>query len=401
MAAMAEMSETIYLVGTSGHPNFGDEFVTAAWLKHLAHARPDAEVWLDCPNPGPASHLFAELHPRVRFTDSLYRLIWMYRDAPPEDAEREIRHRIEHLGTPRFDLGLLDVRRAESLHVIGGGYINNHWPFHVGLLTAAAKLKDLTGLKLYATGQGFTPAPDGDALGRALESFDHVTVRDQASADLTGAEKSVDDAFLGIRELSGFGGDPTPQDGQVWVNLQSDLIDDAGFETMVQSVRKVLEQLASQGRPLHYLECIPGTDGRAYEQLADLIPAENKVSFVKLWGQEFPARPGQTWITTREHPHLMAAACGAAGVAVELEAEAGDHAALLELGTGWSLDKPEAIAVEDARVSKGFPYKSRMLVHDKLGEAKKLYPAAPKPAPEPTAPEPEPEPRKKGLFSRW
>ncbi len=395
---MAEPHETIYLVGTSGHPNFGDEFVTAAWLKHLAQARPESEVWLDCPNPGQASHLMADLHPRVRFTDSLYRLIWAYRDAPREDATREIRHRVEHLGTPRFDLGLLELRQAQSLHVIGGGYINGHWPFHVGLLTAAAKLKELTDLRLYATGQGFTPAPDGGELTDALAAFDHVTVRDQASADLTGAEKSVDDAFLGIRELSGFGGDPAPQDGQVWVNLQSDLIDEAGFETMVQSVRAVLESLSAQGRPLHYLECIPGTDGRAYEKLADLIPEENKVSFVKLWGQEFPARPGQTWITTREHPHLMAAACGAAGVAVELEAEAGDHAALLELGTGWSLVKPDNIAVEDAQVSKGFPYKCRMLVQDKLKEAKSLYPAAPKAAPEPA---PEPEPKKRGMFSRW
>ena len=398
---MTDTNETIYLVGTSGHPNFGDEFVTAAWLKHLAQARPDAEVWLDCPNPGQASHLFAALHPKVRFTDSLYKLIWMYRDAPREDAEREVRHRIEHLGTPRFDLGLLDIRRASSLHVIGGGYINGHWPFHVGLLTAAAKLKELTGMSLYATGQGFTPAPEGDSLQQALSAFDHVTVRDQASADLTGADLSVDDAFLGIRELSGFGGDPTPQDGQVWVNLQSDLIDEAGFESMVQSVRGVLEKLAAQGRPLHYLECIPGTDGLAYERLADLIPAENKVSFVELWGKEFPARPGQTWITTREHPHVMAAACGAAGVAVELEAEAGDHAALLELGTGWSLVKPDSIEPDQASVSKGFPYKSRMLVQDKLSEAKKLYPAAPKPAPEPTTPA-QPEPRKKGgLFSRW
>lgn len=398
---MTETNETIYLVGTSGHPNFGDEFVTAAWLKHLAQARPDAEVWLDCPNPGQASHLFAALHPQVRFTDSLYKLVWMYRDAPREDAEREVRHRIEHLGTPRFDLGLLDIRRASSLHVIGGGYINGHWPFHVGLLTAAAMLKELTGMSLYATGQGFTPAPEGDSLQQALAAFDHVTVRDRASADLTGADLSVDDAFLGIRELSGFGGDPAPQDGQVWVSLQSDLIDEAGFESMVQSVRGVLEKLASQGRPLHYLECIPGTDGLAYEKLADLIPAENKVSFVELWGKEFPARPGQTWITTREHPHVMAAACGAAGVAVELEAEAGDHAALLELGTGWSLVKPDSIEPDQASVSKGFPYKSRMLVQDKLNEAKLLYPAAPEPAPEPTTPA-QPEPRKKGgLFSRW
>ena len=55
--------EPIYLVGTSGDPNYGDEFIAAGWLRYLGKARPDTEVWLDCPNPGFASHLFRGLHP--------------------------------------------------------------------------------------------------------------------------------------------------------------------------------------------------------------------------------------------------------------------------------------------------------------------------------------------------
>ena len=48
----------IYLIGPSGNPNFGDEFIAASWLKYLAVERPDADVWLDCPQPGLAQVLF-------------------------------------------------------------------------------------------------------------------------------------------------------------------------------------------------------------------------------------------------------------------------------------------------------------------------------------------------------
>src|SRR5919107_3221370 len=65
-----------YLVGPTGYPNYGDELIAAAWLRHLAQVAPDADVWLDCHSPGSAQVLFDGLHPRVRFVDTLWRLCW-------------------------------------------------------------------------------------------------------------------------------------------------------------------------------------------------------------------------------------------------------------------------------------------------------------------------------------
>ena len=65
---------TLYLVATTGHPNYGDELIAATWLKYLARVTPDSEVWLDCPNPGPSEVLLGHLHPKVRFTDTFWRL---------------------------------------------------------------------------------------------------------------------------------------------------------------------------------------------------------------------------------------------------------------------------------------------------------------------------------------
>ena len=396
--------ETIYLVGTSGHPNYEDEFVTAAWLKHLGEVRPDAEVWLDCPVPGQASHLFSELHPRLRFTDSLFRLVWESRDMPEDEAQDFIRGRVQHLGTPRFDLGLLALRRAGTLHVLGGGYINDRWPFHVGLVQAAAALREVADTSLVATGQGLMPAARTPRLLEALGAFDHVSVRDTPSAELASAHLGPDDAFLGVRELPGFAAQPTEQDGEVWVCLQNDLASPETFDTVVEATRALLTSPEMAGRPIHYVEAMPGIDRVAYDRLSDVIPEDNFLSFVRLWHGEFPARAGQTWITTRSHLHLLAAACGAAGTAVELndDYDRVKHAALVELGSGWSVTPVGATTLEAPSVSKGFPYKCRTVSQDKLGEAKRLYPPAPKPEPAPpAAAPPEPDKRRGGWRNRW
>src|SRR4051812_34008274 len=148
----ASSLDMVYLVGSAGHPNYGDEFLTAAWLRYLARTRPDAEVWLDCPRPGLASHLFAGLHPRLRTTDTLFRVSWETTDMDDDAAAAHVDRLVTQLGTPRYDLGLVDARRASTVHVLGGGYINATWPHHMSLLRAALRLRDVGGARLFATG---------------------------------------------------------------------------------------------------------------------------------------------------------------------------------------------------------------------------------------------------------
>jgi hypothetical protein len=383
------VGETIYLVGTSGYPNYGDEFIAAAWLRHLAAARPEAEVWLDCPNPGQASHLFSTLHPRLRITDTLWRLAAETAPMARAEADDHVTHRVQHLGTPRYDLGLLALRRISTLHLIGGGHINGMWPTHLALVRAAAALREVTDVRLVATGLGLTPAPEDETLLGSLKGFDHITVRDSASADLTGADLAPDDAFLAVRDLAGFGGQPEPTArGDVYVCLQHDLASPDTFDNLVEATRRALPSPALEGRTVHYLEAIPGTDRIAYDRLADLIPEENFVPFLRLWGEGLPAQPGQTWITTRFHLHMLAAACGAQGTALEVNEDyyRVKHGSLIELGTGWSITPAGSATLSEPAVSKGFPYKVRMVAQEKLDEARRIYPEAP---PQPAAATPE------------
>lgn len=368
----------IYLVGSAGHPNYGDEFLTAAWLRYLAKHHPDAEVFLDCPRPGLASHLFAGLHPRLRTTDTLFRVSWETTEMDQAAADAHVDRLVTDLGTPLYDLGLVDARRADSLHVLGGGYINATWPHHMALLRAALRLREVSDVRLYATGLGVTPPSDADRLREYLAGFDHVSVRDEASAEITGAELRGDDAVLDFELLDGFAGGSTQHSagGDVWVSIQNDMISAEDFETAIQATRDLLTGPLA-GRTVRYLEAMPGTDRIAFDKLSDVIPEENFLSFVRLWHGSFPARVGQTWITTRYHCHLLAAACGAKGTVLEVDETyyRVKHQSLVDAGTGWSVNPVGTAKLVDPAGDPAFGPVAGDMWRAKRAEAEQLYPS--------------------------
>ncbi len=130
---------TIYLVGTSGFPNYGDELITATWLRYLATVAPEADVWVDCASPGPATVLLGDLHPRVKFVDTLWRLCWEAPSDEPWEVAAWVQHAVEFPGhAPRWVQAIELLHRADIVHIIGGGYVNAIWPRHVGLVAGAA-----------------------------------------------------------------------------------------------------------------------------------------------------------------------------------------------------------------------------------------------------------------------
>lgn len=365
-------SGIIYLVGSSGHPNFGDEFIAAAWLKHLAVARPDADVWLDSPQPGTAQILFEGLHPRLRVTNTLWRLVHENAELPADVAAKNIRERVTGLGTPLYDLGILKMREAESLHLIGGGYVNDTWPHHAGLVVGMRAVGELTGARLFATGQGLMPAlspiPGETPLFRG---FTHASARDAASAAAHGIELGLDDAFLGIGGEIGRNEAPSG----LYVCIQSDMADPGRFQTAVELAREQIKLASRRGTKAYYVEAIPGVDRAAYERMADLIPESRFVPFAHVWNHGLPLSAEQTWVTSRFHLHLLAAAAGARGIAVGMKKGYYDvkHESVASLGSGWPLAlDSDAPAIPEQRGSLRDDLPG--LTGRKRAEADALYP---------------------------
>lgn len=376
-----------YLVGTSAHPNYGDELSTAGWLRFLAKTHPDTPVVLDCPQPGLASFLFEGMHPDLRTTDLLWRTIWeaeqAERDGGPEAADALVDQRVEHLGFPRYDLAMLAARRATKFHVLGGSYFADFWPQHVRLLRALTRLRTISGATVSATGLSLLPSPDPDRIREYLSAFDYVSVTDQPSRDLLGSDVDApvvgDDCLLDLSSIPGYTNRASTaapgEKGDIWVSIQRDLATQEAFDATVDKIRALLTSPLAEGRQIHYLEALPGGDRYAFDLLSDLIPEANFVPFVRLWHEGFPARPRQIWLTTRYRVHLLAAACGAAGLAIPVEPDYYPikHDGLVAYGTGWRVTAPEA-ELEKPSGGHEFRMAAARMQRQKLAEAERIYP---------------------------
>lgn len=359
-----------YLVGATGYPNYGDELIALVWLRFLARAAPEADVWLDCHSPGTAQTLLDGVHPRLRCVDTLWRLCGQAPPEQPWQVASWVRHAVADPGrAPRRLAGIEQLAHADLVHLIGGGYINGIWPRHIGLLAGAVAAVRRSGGRAAMTGQGLAPAAEDAApLLRALaDRFDVVEVRDAASAELLGRPEAhgVDDVFLGLDELL-----PGPRDDlpAYMLCLQADLL----ASSRAQLAGFVLSTLRSWRVPadeVGVVEAIPGGDREIFALLEHELPEARYYPFHTIWTAGLPVAAQQTWISTRFHLHLLAAAAGAGGVAVSINPDyyATKHRSLIDLGSRWALaddlaavPQPSACGFGSETVARGSQRKQEL-----------------------------------------
>ncbi|MEU6284552.1 polysaccharide pyruvyl transferase family protein [Streptomyces sp. NPDC047028] len=350
------MTATSYLIAAAGIPNYGDEAIAAGWLRHLARTDPERNVVLDCVDPAGAQRTLGGLHPRATFTDTLWRLS----RAPGRPGPAEAVARVERAvlaPDAEQDAGLRQLLAADVVHLLGGGYVNGLCPQHLGLVAGAGAAVRRSGGRAALTGLGLWPAfdDDGSALRHAVEPFTVLDVRDEVSLRAlarTDARCTGDDLFLDAGpQLYRTGGEELPP---VMVCAQTVELLDFAVKTV-----EAWGEGGGDGERIGIVECDPGDDHEVFAEAARRWPAARTYSAESLLTDGFPATAGQTWITSRFHPHLVAAAAGAAGVALD-HGPAGyyavKHRSLVECGSGWRIsggadipERPEGTGFSPAR----------------------------------------------------
>jgi polysaccharide pyruvyl transferase WcaK-like protein len=368
------MAKLYYLVAPTGVPNFGDELIAATWLRYLAGHDPDAEVVLDCLNPiGVTAGLF-RINPRLRTTTVLWQLCFRNWAAGADAAERvaAIVADPDRAPVPVHDLaeGLDLLRRADIVHLLGGGFLNDIWPGFLGLLGGITAATAGSGGVAAMTGQGLCPPAAAGARVRALlDGFTVVDVRDSPSTSVAGetATCSGDDAFLGLSTPP----PPVADFPDLMVSVQSQL-SGVATEELVELVTKTAVEWRAASVGL--LECAPEEDREMLDALVAALPSARRYSVHDVLDHGLPAAPGQCWLSTRFHPHLYAAAAGASGVAININGDyyGTKHRSLTERGSRWTvLDRP---AVPARPVSGGFTPEELATLHaGKLAVAQRIY----------------------------
>lgn len=328
----------VYLVSVAGRPNYGDTLVAASWLRYYARNTPDAEIWMDSDRPGQCSVLLDGIHPHAHFTDTLFHACWNSPSDSPTEMPAFGRALVDNPRLiPRETLGMGVLERADLIHILGGGFINSIWPQHAALPAIASAVAARTGARTAITGAGLTPASQAlaAALSATLATFDVVDVRDEPSAELLGPSvphltATVDDLFVDLRGIR----ISPKQHPDTVVCVQADLSSQPLSE-IADFVVRTLQAWSADQNPVLVLECLPPDDLAVVEHLAPRLPELEIMRFETLWVEGFPVAPGQRWITTRFHPHLLAAAGGAHGVALA----SGDYYRTkhASLGTLWPI----------------------------------------------------------------
>lgn len=380
--------ELIYLVAPSGIPNYGDEFIVRTWLRHLKRVRPDADVVVDCHTPGQAAVLLARWHPRVTFVDTAWRVCFETESLPAVESVAAAEAAVQDPGRlPKIASGIELLTRADIVHMVGGGYLNTVWPHHLALLAVADAAVRRSGGRAIATGQGLIPAGDPDRLEllRDLQSrFATFDVRDdpsyQAIAAAGGRQSySGDDAWLGVRDDGVYDTESDAAQRPFVFCLQSDLMEDFGGGRGTESLAAAISQLIAQwnlrGEDVAFVECIPGADRIVFDKVAHLLEGAVFVPFTEVWNRGLPAREGQTWVSTRFHAHLLAAATGAAGLAISgrVDYYPIKHRSLVDAGSRWVLADSAVVPPQPTR--GGFTPQSVERFHArKRALADQIYP---------------------------
>ncbi len=332
-----------YLVAPTGAPNYGDELIAATWLRHLAEIAPDADVVLDCLNPIGITEAVQRANERLHPTTALWQLCFRHWEQGAEAAV-SVDGVVRDPGSATVDIeDLLEslelLREADTVHILGGGFLNGIWPGFLGLLGGVAAAAEVSGGTAAMTGQGMCPQVGGvdDLYAEFLARFDVVDVRDTPSAAFVGdaAICSGDDAFLAPEA------DTNPRDApEMMVSVQSQL---SGLPTHAV-VELVAETAAAWDiSDIGLLECIPDEDRDLLAMVEKEIPGIRRYPVHEVLEHGLPVAPGQVWLSTRFHPHLVAAAGGASGVAVNINGDyyGTKHRSLIERGSGWTLlEKP-------------------------------------------------------------
>ncbi len=262
-----------------------------------------------------------------------------------------------------------------SLHLLGGGYINSVWPNNLSIVAAMTAVKQLFGVKIFATGQGLMPHDQQtrDWLARQLSMFDFAEARDAPSAETFRVHAGTDDAFLAFANRRPIYSVDEDLPSRMILVQGDDMFDDSRTPNLTELVSRFVES-AARNDDVGFAEGIPPEDmrfaGDHVRQGARAYP------FMRMWDEGFPARSGQEWLTSRFHFHLLAAAAGADGEFVVARDGYYDvkHALLRELGTGWRPADPSTNATEPTEGQlPPFPETARSLGRAKAQLAVRLY----------------------------
>lgn len=347
----------LYLIGGSGGPNLGDELIVLHWIRRYREAGFTDEITVDCKSRPRSNALHNRIQAQddrpedslARYPDRGVRFIRLIKSTShgtegvlSDHVERGRRFVRDNLARFRgasegsHSEDNVDLRRARLIHLVGGGYITGAWPNSGTLLGAGAELSQILDVPVVATGLGIEPF-SGPRLGdiarirEALAQFSFVECRDEGSQkslqlvvrDAITVHGGLDDVFL-------YPMPPASAERSRAAHLSS--FDSHLNHFLKDDGRALNDFLEPYDRRLFWL--CNASDEPAYEAMRKHVPDLVGYSNAELLYGPSVLHGDDVMVTSRFHPHLLAARCGMQGYFVaESRFYTSKHQGLLSLGS--------------------------------------------------------------------
>ncbi|MDI2090701.1 polysaccharide pyruvyl transferase family protein [Commensalibacter oyaizuii] len=315
------------LVGSVGHPNFGDEAIMRVWIDNYQQVLHDRIIFCDGPGRNLKKcidqsrvqnvHVASELQ-------SIYSTVGYFDYTGSKVAIRDIDH---YKKTIKLIAKNLREFETESIHLFGGGYLNSLWKHNYGLIISSLLVGLEAKIPVFASGLGVLPCdPKNHNLLKLLEYFIDLDVRDKESFNLLSSLcNSSAISFSGDDVLLAFCADKNilvneEDDPSIVICLQNDLFEGYGFLDKILSDDCLSVYINKNIKNIKIISAMEDDvkiqDQATLDRIQSFGMTVTNIDHYALIEQGLPVNKHSFYITSRYHFHLIASLWGCKGIAV-------------------------------------------------------------------------------------
>lgn len=304
-----------YLISAAGMPNYGDDMLTRGWINFLRIKYPKCIIYLDALDPIVAMSLYDNVN--------CVNYLWQLAQALGHDGDIASKFTDEYLIPKRERLMTEVFNEVESIHLVGGGYINELWDANLRLIELVSYFASKHEVPAYATGLGLQPLSSENAEKQIqfIDKFTIFDVRDPASYEVLNQFLPNKISFIGddyfcfpVSDVVKLVESTMPI---LRLCIHNELRDENNDdELFLVEICRVIEGFIEKypSSPIVFYEFRPGSDGVFYMNIKNRFPQVEMVFFEEIWKNGLFFSVKDYFVSTRFHFQLIVSSLGLSGL---------------------------------------------------------------------------------------
>ena len=298
-------------------PNFGDDMLTRGWINTIRRYHPNAIIYVDAADPVVAASLFEDV--------ICVNYLWLLSQALGHDGSLEEKLSDKYMLPSRERLMQILFAQIDSMHLLGGGYINDLSGANWRLIELIAYFSKKNNFPCYATGLGLEPLSSESAAKIApfVSQYALFDVRDEASYNALNSLVPDLVSYIGddyfcfpFSETAILHKTKYPA---LRLCLHNELsVDNSSKDSLIGIIEEAIAKFSTlyPESPIYFYEFRPGSDGFFWKEISEKYPNIQMIFFEEAWKKRIHVSNNDYFISTRFHFQLIMSSLGLRGISL-------------------------------------------------------------------------------------